>query len=93
MTLSHRFRIHMIVHWFWSTVYICRVYGLNRRLRQWTVFAGGAGFDSQQQQSFLLFLVKFLFSRLFLLSSSFASLFYRWMLFALIDSLIGGYGR
>jgi len=28
----------------------------------WTVFAGGAGFDSQQQQSFLLFLVNF-FSR------------------------------
>jgi hypothetical protein len=29
---------------------------------QQAVFAGGAGFDSQQQQSLLLFLVKF-FSR------------------------------
>ena len=37
-----------------------------------TVFAGG--FISQQHQSCLLFLVKFLFSRLFLLSSSFAFL-------------------
>ena len=44
--------------------------------RIWTVFAGGAGFDSHHQQSFLLFLVNFIFSRLFFLSSSFASLFY-----------------
>ena len=46
------------------------MYGLN--LRIWTVFAGGAGFDSQQQQYFLLFLVKFLSSNLFFLSFSFA---------------------
>jgi hypothetical protein len=31
------------------------MYGLNR---VWNVFAGGAGLDFQQQQSFLLFLVK-----------------------------------
>ena len=70
--------------------YIYAVCTVNRRI--WTVFAGGAGFDSQQQQSFLLFLVNFLFSRLFFLSSSFASLFYWCMCFALIISFIGGYG-
>jgi hypothetical protein len=73
MEISDRFRIHMTVHGFWLTVYTRRLYGLNRI---WIVFASGVGFDSQQQQSFLLFLVNFLFSRLFLLSSSFASLFY-----------------
>ena len=60
--------------------------------RLWTIFAGGAGFSSQQQQSFLLYLVDFLFSRLFLLSSSFASLFYWCMCYALITSFIGGCG-
>jgi len=70
--------------------YIRRMYGLN--LRIWTVCAGGAGFDSQQQQYLLLFLVNFLFSNLFFLSFSFASLFYLCMCFALIISFIGGYG-
>jgi hypothetical protein len=69
--------------------YIRRMYGLN--LRIWTVFAGGAGFDSQQQQYFLLFLVIFFsrtsFSRAFpLLPFSIDACF------ALIISFIGGYG-
>ena len=48
-------RIRMTVHGFWPTVYIRRI---------WTVFAGCAGFESQQQQSLLLFLSLF-FSRAF----------------------------
>jgi hypothetical protein len=67
-----RIRNRMTVHEFWPTVYIRRI---------WIVFAGGAGFASQQQQSSSLFFVSFLFSRLFLLSSSFASLFYWCMYF------------
>jgi len=61
-------------------------------LSGWTLFAGGAGSDSQQQQSFLLFLVNFLLSRLSLLSSSFAFLFYWCICFALIISCTSGYG-
>jgi len=68
--------------------YIYAVCTVNRH--KWTVFAGGAGFDSQQQQYFLLFLVNFLFSRLFFLSSSFASLFYWCMCFALRRVYNGG---
>jgi hypothetical protein len=57
--------------------------------RVWTILQGGAGYEFQQQQSFLLFSVNFIFSRLFLLS---ASLFCRCLCFALINSYIGGYG-
>jgi hypothetical protein len=84
MEICDRIPIHVTVHGFWSTVYIRHMYGLNRI---YAVYAGNAKFESQQQQSLLLFLVLF-FSRLFLLSSSFASLSYRCMFFALIISFL-----
>jgi len=58
MEISDRIRIRMTVRGFWPTVYIRCICGLNRI---WTIFAGGAAFDSQQ--SFWLFFVDFLFYR------------------------------
>jgi hypothetical protein len=78
MEISDRIRIRMTVHGFGPTVYIYTPYVRSKPYirRIWAVFAGGVQLYSQQRQSFLLFLVNFLFSRLFLLSPSFASLFY-----------------
>ena len=75
METSDRIRIRMTVHWFLPTIYIRRMYGLNRIYAVYGPYLQVV-FNSQQQQSFLLCLVNFLFSRLFLPSSSFASFIY-----------------
>jgi hypothetical protein len=55
MEISDPIRIRMTVHGFWPTVYIRRMYGLNRICAVYGPYLQVVQFDSQQQQSFLLF--------------------------------------
>jgi len=83
MKISDRIRICMTVHGFRPTAYIRRI---------WIVFAGWCRVRFPATAVFLALFGQFLFSRLYLLSSSFASLYYWCMCFAVIISFIGGNG-
>jgi hypothetical protein len=48
MEISDRIRTRMTIHGFWLTVYTPYVRSKPYIHRTWTVFAGGAGFDSQR---------------------------------------------